>query len=95
MSNVTCYVFGHKPTEVTAGVEACDRCGDTVAYYVDGTQWTDRERYGLIEPLRIVCRRILQWSWPRCYHCGKRLVFRRKVGYLFCSLQCEDDWIPF
>lgn len=95
MRNVICIVMGHKTTEPTAGVELCDRCGDSVAYYHDGTQWTDRERYGLIDPLRRFCWRIRRWTMPRCRMCHKSLLFRKPYSDEFCSDECFSNWIPF
>ena len=92
--NARCWLFGHKPEDVAQGVEECKRCGETVAYYLDGSQWTDRERYGLIDPLRCLWYRVARWTWPRCEHCGKRLWFRR-YNETFCSDECFTKWLPF
>ena len=96
MSNPICYLFGHRTIEATAGVEVCERCGDHVAYYLDGSQWTDRERYGLVEPIRKVWRAAWRFAFPRCQQCGKRIWRRRRfVPDEFCSTKCFSEWLPF
>jgi hypothetical protein len=90
-----CWLFGHDPIEPTSGVEVCQRCGDSVAYYLDGSQWTYRERYGVLDPLRAFAFRVRSLALPRCDQCGKLLLFRRRVCETFCSEKCFDEWIPF
>ena len=91
-----CWLLGHEPEDVTQGVEECKRCGEVVSYYLDGSQWTDRERYGFIDPLRRLWQRFSRWTWPRCWHCGKRLAFRRyRLDRDFCCQKCCDEWVPF
>lgn len=92
---IRCKIFGHKITEPASGVEHCTRCDDHAAYYYDGSQWTDRERNGLVQPLRELWYRLRNWTMPRCDQCGKSLLFRRKVAHDFCSRTCHDEWIPF
>ena len=94
MKNVLCYLLGHKACEPTAGVELCERCGDAADYYGDGSQWTDGERYGLVDPLRRLYWRLRQWTMPRCPKCGKSLLFKKKYND-FCSNKCFSEWIPF
>lgn len=98
MRQLLCRIFGHKVSEPTPGVEYCDRCHDHAAYYYDGSQWTDEERDGLVGPIRNWWWRVRNWAWPRCLHCRKRLVLRRKIKDgcgCFCSEDCEENWIPF
>lgn len=94
-----CRFFGHKIIEPTAGVELCERCGDSVAYYHDGSQWTDRERYGLVEPIRnwywIMKRRWLPSIFRRCDQCNKRMWFGSLYDRDFCCKTCHDEWLPF
>jgi len=94
MANFRCWLLGHDPEDISQGVEMCKRCGETVAYYLDGSQWTDRERYGLVDPLRAGWYLFRRWAWPRCQHCGKRLWFRR-CSDRFCSEKCFDEYVPF
>lgn len=94
-SALLCRVFGHKVSVPTDGVELCDRCGSHAAYYLDGSQWTDEEREGLVGPLRRLWFRARSWTVPRCDHCRKCLLFRRRWAHDFCSKECQDRWIPF
>lgn len=99
LNRLRCRLVGHAITEPTAGVELCERCGDSVAFYLDGSQWTDRERFGLIEPIRgwvrIVRRRWLPSWLRRCDQCNKRMWFGSSYDRDFCSKKCHDKWIPF
>lgn len=97
--NLVCWLIGHDPTTVAPGVDVCDRCGDTVSYYHDGTQWTDRELYGVIDPLRWYWWRLRHDFLPsvcrKCDQCGKRMWLGSRYSSEFCSKKCHDEWIPF
>ena len=97
---ILCWLLGHSPRGMmSAGV--CRRCGTPTGlrYFRDGRKWTDRERYGVIDPLRKLWRRLLI-AWPSCDECGCPLVFRRKhyeinSGNTVCSECLVGDDIPF
>ena len=90
-----CWLIGHRLCEPTCGVELCERCGASHDYMETGGPFTDRERFGVFDPLWQVFSRLRRWTWPRCDQCGKLLVFRRKYGETFCSEECMRDWLPF
>lgn len=95
MKKILCRILGHKVSVPTAGVEYCERCHDHAAYYLDGSQWTDDEREGIVGPLRDLWYRLRRWTVPRCDHCGKSLLFRKRVAHDFCSRECHNKWLPF
>lgn len=94
-SKFTCWLIGHRDTGDGYGQE-CGRCGDERFLY-DDDAWTDRERYGVVDPLREFWRAIRRRLLYRyCLRCGKRIWRWRSNGCPdFCSDRCGDNWIPF
>jgi hypothetical protein len=90
--NPICFLFGHKSRELHPGILLCERCYENEY----GTQWTDAERYGALDPIRLLFRAVSRWLFPRCQHCGKRTWRRRRCFRdEFCSDKCFDEWMPF
>jgi hypothetical protein len=88
-----CHVWG---CSCAADYPACARCGAPLYGPGDeGRWWIDRGWYD--GPL------FDWWHWlwmlevPRCLHCRRVLVFRRRYGWDggFCSDKCADSWLPF
>ena len=92
-----CFLFGHKIYMPTAGVEACDRCGECREW--GKPSWNEREAFGLaLYPWMRVKRDVLERcsrlkEHLLCAQCNK--LIRRRVDSRFCSQKCSDDWFPF
>lgn len=99
MTNILCYLFGHKATEPTSGVMVCDRCDSVDAPYLDGSEWTEAERDGAIRRLRSFCCHIKHLVLPRCLQCRKLIIWpHKKEAYgsrWWCSDKCAADYVPF
>lgn len=93
-----CLLFGHKAHSPAYSIEVCERCGSADDYYGSGEQWADFERVGLLGyPRDYWYRKTFhlreRCAW-RCWQCNKRLWFTRHAD-CFCSVECQDQWIPF
>jgi len=93
MNRFRCWLFGHKLREEYGGVE-CARCGAYRRTWEE-EEWTDREAYGVFWRLVVAWINRPRFTWPRCQHCGKRMLRRYKDERDFCSRECHDAWLPF
>ncbi len=86
-----CVIFGHKMDYKLMNdqnIQGCFRCGDSRAFYYDGTNyWTDVEYYGLIGyPLLRIKNCIWdKWFWV------KMKIGKPKTT----NKDDEDDSVPF
>lgn len=81
-----CVLAGHRMCESTMfnnNVQSCLRCGDTRAFYYDGTNfWTDQEYYGLIGyPI---------WKIKN-YFLAAWIYFKLKIGKLKINNRTNKD----
>jgi len=92
-----CFLVGHRLYQPTAGVEACERCGDAREW--NQRPWSRREAEGVIlYPWSLLTEAISKQfhRWKEhlfCHQCGG-LIFHR-VDEHFCSEKCEKEWFPF
>lgn len=81
-----CRLYSCKDSDHFPG---CDRCG--AALYGEGN-FIDR---GWLWPILRLWFAAREATWPRCWHCNRRLWMRRRIERNFCSADCYDAWIPF
>jgi hypothetical protein len=92
-----CFLIGHRFYQRTAGVEACERCGD--ARELGHRSWSRSEAVGeMVYPWSLLKEAISKHflrlkAHLFCHQCGG-LMFRR-VERHFCSEKCEKEWFPF
>ncbi len=92
---VLCWAWGHDAVEVAPCVDECRRCGAWVDLMA-GPDWSERERYGAFDVVRVAWSRLRRLAVPRCDHCGRLMWFGRGEGLgSFCSKACHDAWLPF
>lgn len=85
-----CLLFGCAEADEPCAPPHCHYCGTDL---YDGMR--PFRQSGWLTPMLDWWHRLRQWTWPRCWHCDRLLVFRRKVDERFCSEQCRKSWIPF
>jgi len=81
---LSCHLFG---CQCDCYASTCHRCG--------ADPYQDFIEYGKLDWLTNLWRSVKEFTWPRCYHCGKRLLWGRRVERNFCSNECHDRWLPF
>lgn len=102
MKNIICFLFGHRPNGAAYhgyGNDRCEKCNSEDEVYYQG-EWTNKERFGVVGWFFYRLRqRYRQSNWrkplPRCYHCGKMLIFRKKYNSNYCNKGCWEAYCPF